>query len=239
MTNLGFICGTGYDDWDEFEVIEEIDVITPWGTPSSPLIKGELAGKKMFLLLRHGKHRNIPPHRINHRANIYALQREVDEIVGTSSAGALEPSIDIPSISIPEDYINLADVPTYFDDEIKHITPNLSEDLRRGLIDASEGVNGLGITYDDHVYIQTAGPRLETKAEVRMISDWGDLVGMTMASEATLSKEADIGYASIVSIDNYANGIVDEELDFEEIIANARRNWNLVKELVENFMENR
>ncbi len=237
MASLGFICGTGYDDWDEFEVTEEIDVNTPWGTPSSPLIKGELAGKEMLLLLRHGKHRNIPPHRINHRANIYALQEEVDEIVGTSSAGALDLSIDIPSISIPEDYINLADVPTYFDDEIKHITPKLSDDMRQGLIEAGEIIDELDLVDDEYVYIQTAGPRLETRAEVKMISEWGDLVGMTMASEATLSREADMGYASVVSIDNYANGIGDEKLEFEEIIANARQNWSSVKALMERFVE--
>lgn len=238
MKSVGLICGTGYDDWSNFEVIEEIDINTPWGSPSSPLIKGELSGKRLFLLLRHGKRRDIPPHKINHRANIFALEKKVDKIIGTSSAGALDMSIDIPAISIPEDYINLSKVPTFFDDEIRHITPKLFENLRRKLIEAGENLDDIFLTDNREIYIQTAGPRLETKAEVRMLSGWGDLVGMTMASEATLSKEADIEYASIVSIDNHANGIGDEEVDYEEIISNARQNWDSVKALVENFMEN-
>ena len=92
---------------------------------------------------------------------------------------------------------------------------------------------------DGGIYIQTTGPRLETRAEIEMLKSFGDLVGMTMANEATLAKELGIAYASICSKDNFCHGITETPLREEEILKTARQNVETVKELVHAILEER
>jgi len=238
MSRIGLIGGTALREWDEFQIEEKIQENTPWGTPSSPLFKGRLEEEEIILLMRHGPDHTIPPHRINHRANIYALQKEVDEIIGICSSGALSGEIEIPSISIPEDYVNFWDTTTFYNEKIKHVTPGLSKAIRNQLIEAAEGSEYDNIN-SDGVYVQTKGPRLETKAEVKILQQFGDLVGMTMASEATLSKESALEYAALVTVDNYAHGVKGEEVEYEEIVDTARDNWDKVKEILIRFLKRR
>ncbi len=237
MSFIGIICGTGFKNQDDINVKETQDVKTPWGSPSSPLYRCEFSGKDAILLLRHGSRKKIPPHRINHRANIYALQNEVDEIVGVSSAGALRNDIPVPSISVPTDYVSLWNAITFYDESVKHVTPGLSPNLRKGLIKAASCVDSTGLIRSDDVYVQTLGPRLETQAEVKLLSRFGDLVGMTMASEATLAKEVDVGYASLVTIDNYGHGVGPESIRYEDIVNTARDNWMNVTDILKAFLE--
>ncbi|MFW6040384.1 MAG: MTAP family purine nucleoside phosphorylase [Thermoplasmatota archaeon] len=237
MSGIGVIGGTSFKRWDSFNIIEEIDRTTPWGSPSSSIMKGDIDGKEIFLLLRHGESHDIPPHRINNRANIYALQRHVDEIIGISSAGALKENIDVPSISIPKDYVNFWGIQTFYDEKIKHITPSLSTNLREELITACEKI-GKDVRKKD-VYVKTEGPRLETKAEVKILKNFGDIVGMTLPPEATLCKEANVKYNCIVTIDNFAHGIGPEKVDYKDIVSTARNNWDQVKEILERFLKDR
>ncbi|MFP4000532.1 MAG: MTAP family purine nucleoside phosphorylase [Thermoplasmata archaeon] len=238
MTHIGLIGGTALRDWKGFQGEETVEKNTPWGTPSSPLFKGKMEGEDITLLMRHGKDHTIPPHRINHRANIYALQKEVDEIIGVCSAGALDKDIPVPSISIPKDYVNLWDPITFYNEKIKHITPELSKTIRKDLIGSSEESEFPNISTDT-VYVQTKGPRLETQAEVNILQNFGDLVGMTMTSEATLAKEAGLEYAAIVTVDNYANGMTDEEVNYDEIVDTAGDNFDKVKGILVNLLRRR
>ncbi len=238
MSHIGIIGGTGFKDCSQFEIENKIEEHTSWGTPSSALYEGTMGEKEVILLLRHGPDHNIPPHRINHRANIYAMQERVEEIIGVCSAGALDPDIEVPSISAPADYVNFWDPPTFYDEKIKHVTPELSLKLRKQIIQSSEEL-GIDLTSEDLVYVQTRGPRLETKAEVRILSNFGDLVGMTMASEATLCKECDVDYAGIVTIDNYANGIKDETVEYDEIVETAKNRSEDVLGILERFLKKR
>ncbi len=239
MSSIGIICGTGFKDEKDIDIKKTHAVETPWGTPSSPLYRCNFSGKDAILLLRHGPGRNIPPHRINHRANIYALKREVDEIVGVSSAGALRNDIPVPSISVPKDYVDLWNTITFYEESIKHITPCLSPVLREGLLKATSDMDDIGITRRDDVYVQTSGPRLETQAEVMLLSNYGDLVGMTMASEATLAKEVGMEYASLVTIDNYGHGVGPDSIRYEDIINTARSNWMIVTDILKIFLKSR
>ncbi len=238
MARIGIIGGTALRDWKGFDIEEKEEKNTPWGTPSSPLFKGKMEGEEIVLLMRHGKDHTIPPHRINHRANIYALQKEVDEILGVCSAGALDKDINVPSIAIPEDYVNIWDPITFYNEKIKHVTPELSKKMRDELIKASEEEK-ISDIYDESVYVQTKGPRLETKAEVNILKNFGDLVGMTMASEATLAKEVNLEYGAIVTVDNHANGVKDEEVDYQDILETAEDNFKNVKDIILNFLEKR
>ncbi|MBS3790783.1 MAG: MTAP family purine nucleoside phosphorylase, partial [Candidatus Thermoplasmatota archaeon] len=235
MSRIGLIGGTALKDWDEFEIEEKIEKNTPWGTPSSPLFKGEMGGKEIILLMRHGRDHTIPPHRINHRANVYALQEEVDGIIGICSSGALNVDVEVPSISIPKDYVNFWNPMSFYNEKIKHVTPELSQTLRNELIEAAEEAAHDYVDLE-YVYVQTEGPRLETKAEVKILQEFGDLVGMTMASEATLSNEISLEYAALVTVDNYAHGIKDEKVDYEDIVDTASDNWDNVKDILVSFL---
>jgi 5'-methylthioadenosine phosphorylase len=91
---------------------------------------------------------------------------------------------------IPSDFVSFWNIPTFHDEDVVHVTPVLDPELRKSLVDC---IRDLGHTaHDGGVYIQTTGPRLETKAEIRVFKEFGDLVGMTMPSEATLAVEKGI-----------------------------------------------
>ena len=181
-----------------------------------------LLDDNLVFIPRHGKDRNIPPHKINHRANIFALKDVgVEKIIGVNSVGSFRMELKPDIIVIPHDYINFWNIPTYYDSELRHITPGLDENLRGIIISTARNL-GIDIV-DKGIYIQTRGPRLETKSEVNVLKKWGDIVGMTMASEATLARELDLRYANISYVDNYCHGIIKEKLDFEKIIMKGER----------------
>jgi len=190
-----------------------------------------LESKDIVFLPRHGIDDSTPPHRINHRAHLSAFKKlEVLRIIGVNSVGSLKLEIPPKTILVPHDYINLWGIQTLFNDEIRHITPGLDEDLRRLILRVAKKRN-IDIA-SRGVYIQTTGPRLETRAEIQLLRQFGDVVGMTMANEATLSEELSIPYASICSVDNYCHGISDTPLSAEEILRNALTNMEKVKSLV-------
>lgn len=214
---LGVIGGVAFLGSKIFKDADKEEIKTPFG------IAHMLLTEKIAFIPRHGIKSEIPPHRINHRANISALKMKgVTKIIGVNSVGSLKMDIPPPSILIPHDYISLWSTATYHDDKIVHIVPGLDENLRRSILSFSKKF-GLAMV-EEGVYIQTTGPRLETKAEIKMLASFGDVVGMTMANEATLAKESKLGYACICSVDNFAHGIVDESLTWESIIQNARMN---------------
>lgn len=180
---------------------------------------------------RHGD--GIPPHRINHRANMWALREHSDTVVGVGSVGSLTRRIKPPSIVVPDDYIHL-EPPTYFDDEIVHVTPGFDSELRKRILEAAFW-NRIKVV-DGGVYVQTRGPRLETRAEVRMLSNVGDIVGMTVASEATLAAELGVKYAAVCQVDNLAHGLEKKKPDYDEIREYSMKNNACVEALVEKLV---
>jgi 5'-methylthioadenosine phosphorylase len=222
---LGVTGGVGFFENERFKEAELLDVETEFG-PSQVF---ELEG--IIFLPRHGMKIKVPPHMINHQANLYALKdKGVTMVIGMNSVGSLKRNIPPPSILIPHDYINLWDIATFHDDRIVHVVPGLDEELRQAMISKSKEL-GMAMT-ERGIYIQTTGPRLETKAEISMLKNFGDVVGMTMANEATLANETGLAYASICSVDNYAHGIVDESLTNEKILANATINGERIRDFI-------
>ncbi len=222
---IGVIGGVGFFEAERFKGAQVEEIKTPYGIVHM-LILG-----KVTLIPRHGIQNNVPPHKINHLANIFAFKEKgITKIVGVNSVGSLKQEISPPSILIPHDYIGPWNITTFHDDKIVHIIPYLDEGLRQSLLSFAQKF-GLEMV-EKGVYIQTLGPRLETKAEIHMLRSFGDVVGMTMASEATLAKELGLGYASICSVDNYAHGIVDEPLTSDLIIKNARINGEKIRDFL-------
>ena len=131
---------------------------------------------------------------------------------------------------MPDDFVGFWDIPTFYDDRVVHVTPSLDPALREALVAAARVVHAT--VRDRGVYVQTKGPRLETRAEIAFFKTIGDIVGMTMASEATLASELGIPYASLCTVDNFAHGIVDEPLSFEQIRETQRANTALTRTVV-------
>jgi 5'-methylthioadenosine phosphorylase len=208
---------------------------TPFGAPSDHFTIGRLGRKEVTFLPRHGPEK-IPPHRINHRANIYAFKKlGVTEIIGVNSVGSLREELPPGWIVIPHDYFSPWEIPTFYEHHVVHITPCLDAGLRGNLIQAAQGA---GVAFaSEGVYIQTIGPRLETKAEVAMLKNFGQVVGMTMAHEATLCQEVGVAYASICSVDNYCHGIIAQPLTEKEIAHQARENAAAINTILSRVLE--
>ncbi|MGA2553516.1 MAG: MTAP family purine nucleoside phosphorylase [Smithella sp.] len=191
---------------------------------------------KIALLLRHGNDpkNHILPHLINYCANLKALQDiGVTEIVSINSTGSLKKDLRPGMIVIPDDFITLTATPTIHKNRPVHITPSLNENVRHKIITAALE-NGLPVI-EKGTYWQTQGPRLETKAEIKMMTNFADIVGMTMANEAVIALELDIPYACVCTIDNFANGLLDEPLGMEEILEGTHKNADLMTRLLKSY----
>lgn len=218
---LGIIGGTSLL-FSTLPSLEKENVSTPFGT-------AEILSGDIVMLMRHQN--GLPPHRINYRANLAALAiAGVDRIIAFGSAGSLKSGILPGSLLIPTDYISLTNTPSIHDHAIEHVRPELSmslaEDLRCLVPAARFG----------GVYIQTCGPRIETVAEVNMLARVADIVGMTVASEATLACELGMEFAALCTIDNYANGLGSEVLTFERILATSKEHCTRTGEIVKKII---
>ncbi|HID20196.1 MAG TPA: 6-oxopurine nucleoside phosphorylase [Methanophagales archaeon] len=214
---LGIIGGTSLFGTKLLEGAEEKEIETKYGRAYL------LFTDEVVFIPRHGKAANIPPHRINYKANLAAFEvLNVEKIIGATSVGSLKRAITPRSLVVPHDYISLCSIPSIYDGEIVHVTPGLDEGLRSTIIEVAKEL-GLNLI-EQGVYFHTAGPRLETKAEISFMKNYADVVGMNMASEATLATELGLRYANISTVENYAHGIIEEEvLDYKKIIEDASK----------------
>ncbi len=200
----GIIIGSTLYDSDLIGSFERSRKKTDYGTVEV------LENSHVMMIQRHAG--DMPPHRINYKAMISALSG-VSEIIAFNSTGSLKPKLKPGSLIIPTDYIDLRNEHTFFDDKMVFTVPGIDE----ALIKKTGSFLDSGSFEVGGVYFQARGPRYETFAEISMIKNFADIVGMTMANEATLAKELDIPYCSICAVDNYANGINDKAIDLEEL----------------------
>ncbi|KAI0566011.1 hypothetical protein FGB62_13g045 [Gracilaria domingensis] len=218
-----------------FSSLQPKTVSTPHGDAiiySNP----EVSDSVVFVQRHHadgaaGKDVYRPPHLVNFRANMAAMEAEgVDRIIAVCCVGSLSRDIPIGTIVIPDDYFYLfGPSVSYYDDARAHIVPGIDADLREELMDVLSEEEVPRLRSNGAVYVQTVGPRFETKAEVRFLSSLGDIIGMTGATEATLAKELGISYAILAMVDNMANGLADTELTKEQFNANVAKNLNVVE----------
>jgi 5'-methylthioadenosine phosphorylase len=232
MAPIGIISGTVLHRTSVFTDLTEERVVNEFGRVTVR-VSGRIAH-----ISRHDRDPDeyILPHFINHQANMKALKDlGVRDVVAVNSTGSLKKNIPPGAIVVPDDFILLADTPTVFTNKPVHITPELSIDVRRRLLEAAKAC-GIPVV-DGGVYWQTEGPRLETKAEIRMMAPFADIVGMTMAAEAIVAGELGLSYAALCSVDNYCNGVTDTPLTMETIIEGAKRNRETMLTIVGKFIE--
>ncbi len=162
------------------------------------------------------------PHRIDHAANMRSLREAgCDRVLALGSVGSLKEGIGVGSLVCPDDFIALQLGITIFEDARGHRPPGFDPDWRAQLIAASAEIDGL---LDGGVYWQTIGPRFETPAEIRLMADHADLVGMTIASECIIAGELGLPYAALCVVDNLANGIGERALSVAELEADREAN---------------
>lgn len=229
---IGLVAGTVFFRHDYFKEAEKKKIETRFG-PALVLLTD-----RWVYVPRHGLggEKFIPPHMINHPANFSAMKEiGVTEVIGLNSTGSLRPSLAPGAIVIPHDYISFGRVPTVFNDENRHITPELSDLVRSKLAAAAKKAEIPVLEWG--IYWQNPGPRLETKAEIRFQAHYADMVGMTMASEATVAQELELEYASLCSVDNHGHGLSPYPLTAEEIMANASANAHRMLKIIQAYLE--
>ncbi|MBO0615093.1 S-methyl-5'-thioinosine phosphorylase [Thiothrix fructosivorans] len=230
------IGGTGLTEIEGLEVIHREVVHTPYGEPSGPVTHGMIAGKRIVFLARHGYTHNIPPHKVNYRANLWALKSlGVEKVVAMAAVGGITPEMKPMRLVIPDQIIDYTygRPHTFFEEGLTDVThidfswPYCPE-VRNALLAAAECAQ-LDVV-PRGTYAATQGPRLETVAEIaRLERDGCDLVGMTAMPEASLARELGLCYASCAVVANWAAGKDSDEITMEEIqenllvgMANAR-----------------
>jgi 5'-methylthioadenosine phosphorylase len=222
------IAGTSLLSSMLFKHWDEVPVETPHGK-----VVLQKASQHLFLQ-RHGK-KPVPPHRINHRANIWALRSlGVEGVIAINSVGSLKTNLRPGTFIIPDDFVSKCDIPTFFEYEMRFMIPQMDAEYAQKLYSVCQ-VLEVETTLGG-VYIQTPGPRFETKAEVNILKKEGDVVGMTMASEATLCMEYAIPYVSLCSIDNYCNGILKAPLTMDQVEEQIQKNGKTVEAVLHSIL---
>jgi 5'-methylthioadenosine phosphorylase len=208
QAKIGVIGGTGLYDIEGLTDIEEVDITTPFGKPSDSITIGELEGREIAFLPRHGKGHRISPTEIPVRANIYALKSlGVEHIIAINSAGSFKKEIQPGDLVIPDQLIDRtrSRVNSFFSEGIvAHIPfaepfcPVLSQILYQAAREIGASVHQGG------TFVVMEGPAFSTRAESRLYRSWGaDIIGMTALPEAKLAREAEICYASIACVTDY------------------------------------
>ncbi len=207
VTKIGIVGGSGIYKMGIIKDAEQIDVETPFGKPSSKITVGTIDDVEVAFIPRHGENHKIPPHNINYRANIFALKEcGVEYLISTAAVGSLKEEIKPLDFVVPNQFFDrtLKRKSTFFDSTpVVHVAlaepfcPNLSKII----YDAAKKQN---LTTHVGTYICMEGPQFSTKAESNIYRKWGvDVIGMTLAPEAKLAREAEMCLGGILSVTDY------------------------------------
>jgi len=237
---LAIIGGTGLYELDGFEEIQRRNLVNRWGKPSSEIILVEYNKTRIAFIARHGLQHNIPPHKVNYRANIWALKElGIKEIVSVAAVGGINETMPPETVVIPDQIVDYtySRKHTYYEDEldtVQHIdfTEPYSKSLRSRLLAISDDL------IDGAVYAATQGPRLETAAEIlRLKRDGCDIVGMTGMPEAALARELDIDYACCALVVNWAAGCAGTtKIEHPEMLKIVNKGMYRVKSILQKLV---
>lgn len=237
---IGIIGGTGLYAMQELQVTQVREVQTPFGAPSSPLTFGQLRGRQVAFLARHGLHHHLIPSEINFRANVWALKSAgARTVIGVSAVGSLREEIRPGDLALPSQYLDFTKgvrTPTFFG---RGITAHISTAqptcrVTSELIARTARSLDIGIHLDT-TYACVEGPRLGTRAESFFLRGAGaDLVGMTNVPEAFLACEAQLGYSCIALATDYDCWLDDssQHVSAEQVISQFRSNLSRVQQLL-------
>ncbi|MCP4951025.1 MAG: S-methyl-5'-thioadenosine phosphorylase, partial [Proteobacteria bacterium] len=239
MDKIGIIGGSGLYEIEGFTTQEWAPVETPFGAPSDEFLTGQLSGRDVVFLPRHGRGHRLMPSELNHRANIWAMKHlGVSWIISASAVGSLQPQYAPCNIVLIDQFIDntkQSTTHTFFGDGIVgHVAfaDPICEELRRVLLSAAveTGVK----THDRGTYVNMEGPAFSTRAESLRNQKMGfDVIGMTNLGEARCAREAEISYATLALVTDYDCWKVEEEpVSVKTVIANLQKNTTSAKEII-------
>lgn len=230
---IGIIGGSGLYKMSALQDVEELDIKTPFGSPSDRIIVGTLAGARVAFLARHGRNHALLPSELPFRANIYAMkQLGVKYLLSASAVGSLRAEVKPLDMVIPDQFIDRTKnrVSTFFGEGIvAHIAFGnpICQNLAAVLADAIACLNLPDVTlHREGTYLCMEGPAFSTKAESNMYRNWGaTVIGMTNLTEAKLAREAEIAYATLALVTDYDCWHPDHDhVTVDMIIANLQHN---------------
>ena len=223
---FGIIGGSGLYGFAGLQNVETIEVDTPFGKPSSPIVIGEVKGKKLAFLARHGIGNILSPSEVNYRANIYAFKElSIGKIISVSAVGSLRADYAPGHIVVPDqvfDFTKGRQRSFFGDGIVAHISTaepfclKLSAQLLKALREQDV------VVHEGGTYITIEGPRFSTRGESNTFRSWGmSLVGMTASPEVFLAREAEICYATMAHVTDYDCWHISEEPVTVEMVINT------------------
>jgi 5'-methylthioadenosine phosphorylase len=233
---IGIIGGTGLYDSKLLKNIQEVEVNTPYGAPSDSFTIGELGGRQVAFLARHGRKHTIRPTDVNSRANMFAFKKlGVTRVLAVSTVGSLKEEYKPGHLVFVDQFIDRTtrrEQSFYTQDRVCHISmaDPMCPEIRKALIAVAKKAKISA--HNTGTYVCIEGPRFSTKAESKMFQMWGaDVVGMTMVPECVLAREAELCYASTAMVTDY-DCWKDHPVSTEEIVITMKANVEKVKKII-------
>ena len=236
--DIGIIGGTGIYDSGLFSQKHEVKAYTPYGEPSDTITLGEYSRTKVAFIPRHGKNHRIPPHKINNRANIWALrQLGVKRIIAPSAVGSLQEDYKPGDLVIPDQFIDFTKKReyTFYDGgQVCHISmaDPFCPELRYIATDSIKKLK-FPLHSEEATYVCIDGPRFSTRAESKFFRHMmgAKIIGMTLVPEVSLAREAEICYISIATVTDY-DVWADQPVSSIEIIEMLAKNVEKSKRII-------
>ena len=242
---VGIIGGSGLYAIDGIEVIDHLQINTPFGAPSDDLVLARINNQEVVFLPRHGNGHHIPPHKINYRANIYAMKLAgVNRIISVSAVGSLREAIVPGHFVLVDQFVDRTRnrESTFFDGPVvAHVSmaDPVCVHLRQKLADACIASNIT--THQSGTYLVMQGPQFSTRAESELYRSWGmDVIGRTNMPEAKLAREAEICYATVAMSTDYDCWHEEEEnVSVSSLIEVMQSNVEKAQRMLQVFFESR
>jgi 5'-methylthioadenosine phosphorylase len=236
QAEIGIIGGTGLYDPELLKNVQEVTIETPYGAPSDAITIGELAGRRVAFLPRHGKKHTVRPTDVNSRANIFALKKlGVKRVLAPSAVGSLKEDYKPGDIVFVDQFIDRTtkrEQSFYAGNKVCHISvaEPMCPEMRKTLIAIAKDV---GIrAHPTGTYVCIEGPRFSTKAESKLFRSWdADIIGMTLVPECVLAREAELCYASISTVTDY-DVWKDHAVSADEVAATMKDSVEKVKRII-------
>ena len=213
IAEIAVLGGVGFSSYGD---CESRPVKTPYGEVTAYLTS--IKGRSVAIVPRHAEEIHIPPHRVNYRANIWAVHSlGVKRVISTNSVGSMRGH-PVGSFVVLDDFIDFtcSRSSSFYDDTTVHVdvTEPYCPEIKAALKSA---LGKQGLSYTEGIYACTEGPRFETRAEIRMMNQFADVVGMTGVPEVVLAKELSLCYASLAIVTNQACGMTTQKLTADEV----------------------
>jgi 5'-methylthioadenosine phosphorylase len=236
QADVGVFGGSGF--YEFLDDVEEVAVETPFGSPSAPVVIGEIGGKRVAFLPRHGRRHELPPAQINYRANVWALRElGVRRIIGPCASGALQADLALGEFVVCDQFVDrtAGRADTFYEGpETTHVSAAdpYCPDLRRILVGTARELE-IPVR-DGGTVVVIQGPRFSTRAESNWFQQAGwDAINMTAYPECHLARELELCYATIAMVTDYDVGVEGSEpVSAERVMEVFRENNARLRELL-------